>query len=55
MTTQKTTILYLRQESLRKGETRFWVELIGDKPTESMAKRGVEKLLSYIKRIRRID
>jgi len=51
---EKTTILYLR--AAKAGNTTcYHSKIIGDKPDEEMAERGVEILLEYIKHIRRIN
>jgi len=51
---EKTTILYLRKEG-DGNMTCYYSDIIGDKPDQEMAERGVEILLEYIKHIRRIN
>ena len=48
---RKVTILYLSQEKESENCTSWHVELIGDKPTEPMAKRGITELLKYAGKI----
>ena len=47
----KVTVLYIQEEKLPNGARREIARLIGDKPTDEMAKQGIGMLLEYVKRI----
>ena len=50
----KKTIIIVTEEHFGSGTTERSIEVIGDKPTEGMAKQVINSLLFKI-RIRRID
>jgi len=51
----KSTVIYILEEPMPTGGKRFETHIIGDNPSEEMAKTIINRLLKYVKTIREIN